>query len=190
MATNFPKRTSGGIPGFRYMSELADLVTTRLTSQVNAVNTAWDRIVSDSSYDLRSFTQDLAKMWVGGFAMAEDVLSFPLRYQQEGRPPWCSLQWDRTTRPDTVQGEITLPTRVDTPLTPPTATRLERMGPDTDAIEPGDVSVTLDGTRLAIAIRNLTTRDPDVGTFVGFVTVPNAPQPLAIIFLTITGPPK
>jgi hypothetical protein len=175
------------------MSELADLVTTRLTSQVNAANSAWEKIVSDNNYDLRAWTQDLAKLWMGGLAMAEDVLSFPLRYQQEGRPPWCSLQWNRTTgQPDSAQGEISLPTRLDNPLVPPSATSLERMGPDTDAIQPGDVTVTLDptGTRLAIAIKNLKERDPDVGTFVGFVTVPNAPQPVAIIFLTITGTAK
>jgi len=191
MAPTIPKKNSGGIPGFRYMSELADLVTTRLTSQANAVNTAWDKILSPDAYEIRDWTRDIAKAWVSGFQTVEDLLTFPMRYQQQDRPPWISLAWDRTTKPDSAQGEVTLPNRQETTVGVPAATSLERLGPDQgDNIDPKDVSVSLDGTgvRLSIAIKNLgaAPKAKNVGHFVGFVTMPNAAQPIAIVFLTIT----
>jgi hypothetical protein len=184
-------RNSGGIPGFGYLSQLSELVATRMTAQAKAVNDAWDKIVGPTTYDFRDWTRDLAKILQNGLAMTEDVLTFPLRYRGDQRPPWVSLAWSASDPADAVKGEIVLPEHIDTATAKPSATNLERIGPETGSpvLAQKIVPSLESGDRLAVAIKDLRVNNAATvqpGHFIGFVTMPNHPQPIAIIFLTVT----
>jgi hypothetical protein len=129
-------------------------------------------------------------VWERGLATIADLWSFPFRRLQQERPTWVSLAWSRKIGADTVQDEVLLPARATSGLDLVT-TNMERLGPDANAQSQilakhlkAEYNAARDG--LLVVISGLSKLEPQVGHYVGFVTHPQAPRPVAIVFLTIT----
>jgi hypothetical protein len=193
------RSATGGLPGFRLFDAWAEMLTAQWAAQTRQVNATWDKLRAGDDYPFRDWARDLATMWERTYSAAEDLMFLPFRFQQQDRPTWVSLVWNREAgkEPDTVQDEISLPVRV-LGDEEPASTNLERLGPDSGApILSANVVPRLspDGARLTVTIKGLCKARPalEAGHYVGFVTLPSSPRPIAIVFLAITeksGPRK
>ncbi|HXU82288.1 MAG TPA: hypothetical protein VN914_12890 [Polyangia bacterium] len=192
MSKKVDTKTVGSFPAFKIINAWSQLCTERLVAQGEAVSELWDHLRNpkpdgQAKYDFQDWMRDVSSIWERSYNFMEDLWFFPVRLGQEERPIWVSLSWSRKSAPDTTQDQVRLNARVDEDRNPG-PTKMEMLGKDVAEIKKEQIKVSLENNRssLKVTIEGLAKHPPPVGHYVGFVTDPTLPRPIAILFLTVT----
>lgn len=179
--------STANFPGLENARDLVASSSQAVLDSVDSLNDLWGRITGRDAR-LADVMASAAGAWESYYSLAMDFLRLPLGNRDSGRPGWAIFPI-RVGEDSPAPFDVPLSRSYDGTTTPVHKTDIQRLGGGGLIPSAGYVATLVDkGRTLRVRLVNLRENLPQVGDYIGLVTVPSATAPLAVVMVTVRGP--
>jgi hypothetical protein len=180
-------RHSPNFPGLENAREVVASSSQAVLESVESLNDLWGRVTGRSAR-LADVLAAAATTWETYYNVAMDLMRLPFGARDSGRPGWAIFHVPYgQDSPATV--DVPLSRSYDDSSTKLHQTEIQQLGGG-EAISADYYHAQLvdKGRTLQVQMMNLKERRPEIGDYIGLVTVPTATAPLAVVMVTVRPP--